>query len=107
MFMLLPILLVAGGYWYITGGHVMSTDDAYVEADNRMFEDPDIARFWNPATDAGRAALDAVVTQQSQIIAYSDDFKLLMVATLVVFPLLAVFNKPADRSVPDHLMAME
>jgi membrane fusion protein (multidrug efflux system) len=30
---LLPIVLIAAGYWYITGGQVMSTDDAYVEAD--------------------------------------------------------------------------
>jgi membrane fusion protein (multidrug efflux system) len=33
MFSLLPLALVAGGYWYITGGQIMSTDDAYVEAD--------------------------------------------------------------------------
>src|SRR5690348_6560409 len=33
LFLLLPLLLIAGGYWYITGGQVMSTDDAYVEAD--------------------------------------------------------------------------
>jgi membrane fusion protein, multidrug efflux system len=33
LFALLPIALVAGGYWYVTGGQVMSTDDAYVEAD--------------------------------------------------------------------------
>jgi membrane fusion protein (multidrug efflux system) len=33
LFVLLPILLIASGYWYITGGQVMSTDDAYVEAD--------------------------------------------------------------------------
>jgi membrane fusion protein (multidrug efflux system) len=32
-FALLPIALVAGAYWYMTGGAVMSTDDAYVEAD--------------------------------------------------------------------------
>ncbi|HVH79485.1 MAG TPA: HlyD family secretion protein [Stellaceae bacterium] len=30
---LLPLALLAGGYWYVTGGQVMSTDDAYVEAD--------------------------------------------------------------------------
>jgi membrane fusion protein, multidrug efflux system len=30
---LLPVALIAGGYWYVTGGSVMSTDDAYVEAD--------------------------------------------------------------------------
>jgi membrane fusion protein (multidrug efflux system) len=29
----LPFALVAGSYWYVTGGKVMSTDDAYVEAD--------------------------------------------------------------------------
>ena len=33
LFLLLPIVLIAGGYWYVTGGQVMSTDDAYVEAD--------------------------------------------------------------------------
>jgi membrane fusion protein (multidrug efflux system) len=31
--MLLPLALIGGGYWYITGGQVLSTDDAYVEAD--------------------------------------------------------------------------
>ena len=31
--MLLPLTLVAGGYWYVTGGQTMATDDAYVEAD--------------------------------------------------------------------------
>jgi membrane fusion protein (multidrug efflux system) len=30
---LLPLALIAGGYWYVVGGSVMSTDDAYVEAD--------------------------------------------------------------------------
>jgi membrane fusion protein (multidrug efflux system) len=33
LFALLPIALIAGGYWYVTGGQIMSTDDAYVEAD--------------------------------------------------------------------------
>src|SRR5712691_11467111 len=33
LFLLLPIALLAGGYWYVTGGRVMSTEDAYVEAD--------------------------------------------------------------------------
>jgi membrane fusion protein (multidrug efflux system) len=33
LFALLPLGLIAGGYWYVTGGQVMSTDDAYVEAD--------------------------------------------------------------------------
>jgi membrane fusion protein, multidrug efflux system len=33
MFALLPIALIAGGYLYVTGGAVMSTDNAYVQAD--------------------------------------------------------------------------
>jgi membrane fusion protein (multidrug efflux system) len=33
MFALLPVALVAGGYFYVTGGTVMSTDNAYVQAD--------------------------------------------------------------------------
>ena len=33
LFALLPLALISGAYWYVTGGQVMSTDDAYVEAD--------------------------------------------------------------------------
>jgi membrane fusion protein (multidrug efflux system) len=33
MFALLPLALVIGAYWYVTGGQVVSMDDAYVEAD--------------------------------------------------------------------------
>ncbi|HEX4180771.1 MAG TPA: DHA2 family efflux MFS transporter permease subunit [Caulobacteraceae bacterium] len=78
-----------------------------VTAVNRMFEEPAIARAWNPATAAGRAALDSVVTRQAQIIAYIDDYKLLMIATLVVTPLLLVFRKPSEGAAAVHAMAME
>jgi membrane fusion protein (multidrug efflux system) len=33
LFALPPIVLVLGGYFYVTGGQVMSTDDAYVQAE--------------------------------------------------------------------------
>ena len=33
LFALLPIAAVVGAYWYVTGGQIMSTDDAYVDAD--------------------------------------------------------------------------
>jgi MFS transporter, DHA2 family, multidrug resistance protein len=78
----------------------------HVTAVNRVFENPVIAQFWNPATDAGRAALDAMITQQAQIIAYIDDFKLLMIATLVVIPLLIVFKK-ARGGGEDHARVVE
>jgi len=64
-----------------------------VTAVNRGFADKDVAQFWSPVTAVGRAALDAVITRQAQIIAYIDDYKLLMIATLAVIPLLVVFSK--------------
>ena len=33
LFGLLPLVLIAGGYYYFTGGKIMSTDDAYVDAE--------------------------------------------------------------------------
>jgi multidrug resistance efflux pump len=33
LFLLLPILLIAGAYWYVSGGQMTSMEDAYVEAD--------------------------------------------------------------------------
>jgi DHA2 family multidrug resistance protein len=78
----------------------------HVTAVNRVFESPAITQFWNPMTAAGRAALDAMITQQAQIIAYIDDYKLLMIATLAVIPLLIVFKKTSGGSA-DHTLAME
>jgi len=79
----------------------------HVTAVNRMFETPAIAQFWNPATDAGRAGLDAMITRQAQIIAYIDDFKLLMIATLAVIPLLMVFKQASEGARRDHTLAVE
>jgi membrane fusion protein (multidrug efflux system) len=33
LFLLLPVALVGGGYLYVTGGQIMSTDNAYIQAD--------------------------------------------------------------------------
>ena len=79
----------------------------HVTAFNRMFENPMIIRFWNPVTAVGRAALDAVVTQQAQVIAYIDDYKLLMIATVAVLPLLIVFKKTSSGPGADHSVAVE
>jgi DHA2 family multidrug resistance protein len=79
----------------------------HVTAVNRNFSDPTVAQFWNPLTAAGRAALDAMITQQAQIIAYIDDYKLLMIATLAVIPLLIVFKQASDGGGKDHAIAVE
>ena len=73
---------------------------SHVTAVNRGFDIPAVAHFWDPLTAAGRTALDAVITQQAQIIAYIDDYKLLMIATLAVLPLLLVFRR-ASRPAGD------
>ena len=66
---------------------------ANVTAVNRAFEGPTVTQYLSPFTAAGRAALDALVTQQAQVIAYIDDYKLLLIATLVLFALLLIFKK--------------
>jgi DHA2 family multidrug resistance protein len=74
---------------------------------NRAFENLTITQFWDPVSTAGRAALDAVVTQQAQIIAYMDDYKLLMIATLAAIPLLIIFKKPPRSAAADSMHVME
>jgi DHA2 family multidrug resistance protein len=74
---------------------------------NPAFEDLTIMQFWDPVSAAGRAALDAMVTQQAQIIAYMDDYKLLMIATLAAIPLLIIFKKPPRSAAADSMHVME
>jgi DHA2 family multidrug resistance protein len=69
---------------------------------NRAFQDPSIAQFLSPVTAAGRAALDALVTQQAQIIAYIDDYKLLLIATLALFGMLIIFKKSSGSAGAAH-----
>jgi len=78
------------------GGHVTAV--------NRLFENPAIAHLWSPFAAAGRAALDAAITLQAQIIAYIDDFKLLMILTLLALPLVFFFKKPPGGDGEDHAL---
>jgi MFS transporter, DHA2 family, multidrug resistance protein len=76
---------------------------SHVTAVNRSLDNPSVAHYWDPLTAAGRAALDAVITEQAQIIAYIDDYKMLMIATLAVFPLLLVFKRSSRPADTEHL----
>jgi DHA2 family multidrug resistance protein len=62
---------------------------------NRAFEmmRPDI---WDLTTAAGRAALDAELTRQAAMMAFTTDFQLVMIATLFIFPLLFFVKIPKD-----------
>ncbi len=71
-----------------------ATIGRYVTPFNRLFEHGAIAHYLSPYTAAGRALLDSVVSTQAQIIAYIDDYKLLLFITLAIVPLLLLFRKP-------------
>ena len=50
------------------------------------------AAMLDPNTDTGRALLENLITQQASVIAYANDFKLMMVATLLAFPLILLIR---------------
>lgn len=55
---------------------------------NRVFEAGSTLRFWAPWSANGAAMLNNEVTRQAQIIAYIDDFKLMLVLSIVTAPLV-------------------
>jgi MFS transporter, DHA2 family, multidrug resistance protein len=61
---------------------------------NDLLRQPGVAGMWNLATEAGRAALNAEVTRQATIIAYVDDFKLMMLISLAAIPLVLLLRRP-------------
>ena len=54
---------------------------------NQALADPGAAML-DPRTETGRALLEQIMSQQAAIIAYSNDFKMMMVMTLFAFPLI-------------------
>jgi MFS transporter, DHA2 family, multidrug resistance protein len=79
----------------------------YVTHFNHAFDQPVVMHELNPLTAAGRAALDAMITLQAVIIAYIDDFKLLMILSLLAMPLVLLLRKPAIPAAVDHSAIME
>ena len=62
---------------------------------NRALQDGgQIARAWNPMQAHGAAALDGLVNQQAQIIAYIDDYRMMIFTTLPSLLLLLVMRRP-------------
>jgi DHA2 family multidrug resistance protein len=69
----------------------------FVTPFNNALAMPDAAML-NPGTDMGRAMMEKIVTQQATVIAYANDFKLLMYLTLATIPLVFVIG--AARAAP-------
>jgi DHA2 family multidrug resistance protein len=65
-----------------------------ITAFNRLLAPPRIAAFWSPFSKGGSAALDGVINQQAQVIAYNNDYRFLMFATLATLPLLLIIRRP-------------
>jgi DHA2 family multidrug resistance protein len=80
---------------------------AYVTPFNHAFNAPAVMHALSPLTAAGRAALDSIITVQALIIAYTDDFKLLMILSLAAMPLVLLLRKPATPAAVDHTAVME
>src|SRR5262249_11293380 len=79
---------------------------SYVTPFNHVFLNPSTASM-NPTTAAGRASLDSLITSQATIISYIDDFKLLMIMSLVAMPLVMFLRKPSAPPSVDHAAVME
>jgi DHA2 family multidrug resistance protein len=68
---------------------------AHVNPFNRALQLGDaVQHVWDPATRHGMALLDRVVNEQAQIIAYIDDYKMMIFTTLPSLLLLLFMRRP-------------
>jgi MFS transporter, DHA2 family, multidrug resistance protein len=67
---------------------------------NRMLQSGSAYLFWNATKPAGLAALNAEVTRQAQIMAYANDFKLMLLVSLPVALLLLLMRRPRGARMP-------
>ncbi|MBS0644161.1 MAG: DHA2 family efflux MFS transporter permease subunit [Acetobacteraceae bacterium] len=79
---------------------------------NRALQRGDaVSHAWNPLSAHGAAALDHVVNQQAQIIAYINDYKMMVITTLPALLLLLLMRRPrtgaAAKPPPDAHAAMD
>jgi DHA2 family multidrug resistance protein len=66
---------------------------------NQAMADP-AAAMLDPSTDTGRALLENLITQQATIIAYANDFKLMMIVSLLAFPLILLIRTKRSDFAP-------
>ncbi len=68
---------------------------------NRMLQTGGAYLLWNSATQAGLSALNDEITRQASIIAYMDDFKLMLLVSLPAVLLLFLMRRPRTAPEPD------
>jgi len=59
-----------------------------------------LPQMMSPNTQTGLAALNVEITRQATMIGYLDDFRIMMMVTLVAIPLLLLIRKPARAPAP-------
>ncbi|HZS63529.1 MAG TPA: DHA2 family efflux MFS transporter permease subunit [Xanthobacteraceae bacterium] len=64
----------------------------FVTPFNPALQMPDAAAALKLGTDTGRALMDQIVSQQASILAYANDFKMLMYLTLATLPLVFIIG---------------
>jgi DHA2 family multidrug resistance protein len=72
---------------------------------NRALQDGGVVhQYLNPATRQGAAMLDHIINQQAQVIAYMDDYKMMIFTTLPALLLLFLMRRarPAARPAEQH-----
>src|ERR1700752_1480607 len=68
--------------------------------DNPLAQAPYLAAPFSLGTPSGIAALNAEVTRQAAMVAYIDDFKLIMLISLASLPLLLLLREARRRPSP-------
>jgi DHA2 family multidrug resistance protein len=73
--------------------------------DNPLAQAPYLAAPFSLSTPSGIAALNAEVTRQAAMVAYIDDFKLMMLIALASVPLLLLLREERRRPPPVAVVA--
>jgi DHA2 family multidrug resistance protein len=68
---------------------------------NQALQMPDVSSIINLATDSGRALMDQLVNQQAALLAYLNDYKLLMYLTFAVIPLIFIIGSSKSPPAAD------
>jgi DHA2 family multidrug resistance protein len=80
---------------------------SHVTAVNHAFDGAAVRQAMSPWTASGRAALDQLVQMQASIISYIDDFKLMMILSLVAIPLVLLLRRAGAPAPSDHAIAID
>ena len=80
---------------------------AHIDDSNPAFQNPAVASLYNPHDAMGQLLLNTEITRQATMIAYIDDFWLMLVMTLAVFPLLLIIRPPQRGTVVEQAVIVE